>query len=144
VFSWQSLARSDLIAESKNPNSLFNFFQGCLSLRIFVDEGGTFIPATGWGVVCSLALPHKEVGPARREIIRASRNWSRHKGELKGGALDLAELNVLVDILFRHDALLHACATDVSREDPSAVDRHKMVQCENSRNILRRSIMLNW
>jgi hypothetical protein len=36
--------------------------------HIFIDEGGTFIPATGWGVVCSLAIPHKEVGAARREI----------------------------------------------------------------------------
>ena len=28
-------------------------------MRMFIDEGGTFVPWTGWGVVCSLALPHK-------------------------------------------------------------------------------------
>ena len=96
---------------------------------MFIDEGGIFVPATGWGVVCSLSLPHKEVGPARREIEHASRDWPRHKGELKGGALGLDQLNVLIDILFRRDALLRCCAIDVSREDPARVARHKSVQC---------------
>jgi hypothetical protein len=36
----------------------------------------------------------------------------------------------MVDVLYRHDALLHACAIDVSREDPQEVDRHKTGQCE--------------
>jgi len=46
-------------------------------MHMFIDEGGTFVPATGWGVVCSLALPHKEVGPARREVERTSADWPR-------------------------------------------------------------------
>jgi hypothetical protein len=97
---------------------------------MFIDEGGTFIPATGWGVVCSLAIPHKETGPTRRQIERASAEWPRRDGELKGGQLQPSQLNVLVDILFRHDALLHACAVDVSREDSAGVDRHKKIQCD--------------
>jgi hypothetical protein len=88
------------------------------------------VPTTGWGVVCSLAIPHKEVGPTRREIERVSTEWPRRDGELKGGLLQPSQLDVLVEILFRHDALLHACAVDVSREDPAGVDQHKVTQCD--------------
>lgn len=99
-------------------------------MRFFIDEGGIFTPASGWGVVCSLALPHKEVGPARREIDRISQSWPRTNGELKGGSLSVAHLEMLVDVLNRHDALLHACAIDVSREDSKGVEAHKTGQCQ--------------
>ena len=56
-------------------------------MRIFIDEGGTFVPSTGWGVVCSLALPSREVGPTRREIDNLTKDWPRREGELKGGQL---------------------------------------------------------
>jgi hypothetical protein len=99
-------------------------------LHIFIDEGGTFIPATGWAVVCSLAIPHREIGPARREINRVSWDWPRKGGELKGGILRPTHLQSLVEVLFRHDALMHACAIDVSREDAARVDQHKAGQCD--------------
>jgi Protein of unknown function (DUF3800) len=99
-------------------------------MHIFIDEGGTFVPWTGWGVVCSLAIPHKQVGPARRDIRWLTRSWPRKDGELKGGLLDEAQLGALVDLLFRHDALMHAYAIDVSQEDQSAIERHKRGQCE--------------
>jgi hypothetical protein len=101
-----------------------------LNMRVFIDEGGTFVPWTGWGVVCSLALPHNEFGPTRREIDHLSRDWPRKDGELKGGLLRPPHLAVLVDVLFRHDALVHACAVDVSREDSDGIERHKTLQCE--------------
>jgi hypothetical protein len=99
-------------------------------LHIFIDESGTFIPETGWAVVCSLAIPHTDVGPARREIGRLSRDWPRQDGELKGGILGPSHLQSLVEVLFRRDALMHACAIDVSREDNASVDRHKARQCD--------------
>ena len=99
-------------------------------MRFFIDEGGIFTSANGWSVVCSIALPHKEVGPTRREINWISKSWPRVDGELKGGSLTVAQLQALVDVLYRHDAVLHACAIDVSREDPQGVDRHKTGQCE--------------
>jgi hypothetical protein len=77
-----------------------------------------------------LAIPHKEVGPVRREIERVSKDWPRQKAELKGGQLQPEHLETLVNILFRHDALLHVCAVDVSKEDPAGVDRHKATQCD--------------
>jgi hypothetical protein len=99
-------------------------------VRAFIDEGGTFVPWTGWGVVCSLAIPHKEIGPARREIDRLTRGWPRKDGELKGGLLQPSHLDQLVEMLFRRDAVLTACAMDISREDQDGIDRHKARQCE--------------
>jgi hypothetical protein len=77
-----------------------------------------------------LAIPHKEVGAARREINRLSQSWPRNGGELKGGILQPTHLKSLVEVLFRHDALMHACAIDVSRENDARVDRHKAGQCD--------------
>ena len=84
-----------------------------------------------YGVVCSLAIPHGEVGRAVREISRLTRNWPRNKGELKGGVLKVPHLESLVDLLFRHDAIMHACAIDVSYESDKGVDRHKAYQCNS-------------
>jgi hypothetical protein len=100
-------------------------------VHIFIDEAGSFTPDTGWAVVCSLAIPHKEVGPTRREITRLTRGWPRTGDELKGASLGPSHLESLVEVLFRHDALLHACATDVSRDDTARVDQHKAYQCDN-------------
>jgi hypothetical protein len=99
-------------------------------MHFFIDEGGQFTPASGWGVVCSLALPHKEVGPARREINWISKSWPRVRGELKGGSLSVAQLEALVDVLYRRDALLHACSIDVSREDSKEIEHHQAMQAE--------------
>jgi hypothetical protein len=99
-------------------------------VHFFIDEGGAFTPSSGWGVVCSLAIPHTEIGRARREIDRLTHDWPRNKGELKGGALKVAHLDSLVEALFRHDAIMHACAIDVSRESAEGVEFHKARQSE--------------
>jgi hypothetical protein len=78
-------------------------------VHFFIDEGGTFTRSNGWGVVCSLAIPHGEVGRAVREISRLTRNWPRNKG----------------------DAIMHACAIDVSYESDKGVDRHMAYQCNS-------------
>jgi hypothetical protein len=44
-------------------------------IHAFFYEGGTFTASAGWSAVCSLALPHREVDPARREIDFISRQW---------------------------------------------------------------------
>ena len=89
-----------------------------------------YLPLPAGGVSFAVGASHKEVGPARREIDRISQSWRRVDGELKGGSLSVAHLEALVEVLYRHDALLHACAIDVSREDPQGVDRHKTQQCD--------------
>jgi Protein of unknown function (DUF3800) len=99
-------------------------------MHFFIDEGGTFTPNAGWSIVCSLALPHKEVGPARREIDFRSRQWPRRECELKGGALSAENLIELVDILFRRGAVLHVCGIDVAQENADEIARHKANQAE--------------
>ncbi|OSJ08862.1 hypothetical protein BST63_27335 [Bradyrhizobium canariense] len=105
-------------------------------MHFFIDEGGTFTATAGWSAVCSLALPHKEVGPARREIDFISRKWPRRDGELKGGSLSADHLKALVEVLFRHDAILHVCAIDMAQENPDDIERHKAGQCEGITNYL--------
>lgn len=100
-------------------------------MEIFIDEAGQFTPSTKWSVVCSLALPHKEVGPARRKLTYISRSWPKSSnGELKGGSLDGSHLGALVDLLYERDALLHATAIDVSAETLASLEAHKQAQCE--------------
>jgi hypothetical protein len=99
-------------------------------MHFFIDEGGTFTASAGWSAVCSLALPHKEVGPTRREIDFMNRQWPRRDDELKGGALSPVHLEALVDVLYRHDAILHVYAIDMAHEDIDHIERHKTGQCE--------------
>lgn len=99
-------------------------------MHIFIDETGNFTAGSGWGAVCALSLPHREVGRARRSIEFAARSWPRVNGELKGGSLSIEHLTVLVDLLFQRDALLHICAIDVAAEDLALIETHKKGQCE--------------
>jgi hypothetical protein len=42
-----------------------------------------------------------------REIRRLSRHWPRNGDELKGAILEPTHLASLVEVLFRHDAVMH-------------------------------------
>jgi hypothetical protein len=82
-------------------------------MKIFIDEAARFTPGDGISVVCGLALPHKAAGQCKRELLRVSKDWPRRGGELKSAELHPAHILALVDVLYRHDALLHAVAADV-------------------------------
>jgi hypothetical protein len=59
-------------------------------------------------------------------------------GELKGGMLEPTHLKSLVGVLFRRDAVMHACAIDVSREKDLRVAQHKAHQCDGMTKHLTR------
>jgi len=100
-------------------------------MKIFFDESGTFTATSGWSVVCSLSIPHKETGPASRKIAYLAREWPRaSNGELKGGSLTGQHLSALVDVLFAREAIFHATAIDMSAEDDAGLRSHKEGQCE--------------
>jgi hypothetical protein len=104
---------------------------GVSLVEIFIDEGGQFTPTSGWSVVCALALPGKEIGPASRKLAYLTRDWPHAPtGELKGGSLNANHLAALVELLFARDALLHAVAVDISRENDERLKDHKHKQCE--------------
>ena len=99
-------------------------------MLIFIDESGRFIPGDGWSVVGAIAIPHKSSGPCRRELLRESKDWPRRDGELKAGILEQAHLRTLVDVLYRHDAILSVTATDPSRSASEVVTRHQANQAD--------------
>src|SRR5262249_39749107 len=63
------------------------------------------------------------------KLTGSAEDWPRNGGELRGGILRPRHLESLVEVLFQHDALMHACAIDVSLEDNVRVDQHKAGQC---------------
>jgi len=99
-------------------------------MLIFIDESGRFIPRDDWSVVGAVAIPHKSVGPCRRALLRETKDWPRRDGEFKAGLLNEKHLRTLVDILYRHDAILSVVATDPSRYAPEAVVEHQANQAE--------------
>jgi Protein of unknown function (DUF3800) len=99
-------------------------------MLVFIDEAGRFIPGDRLSVVCALTIPHRSAGPCRRELLRITKGWARRNGELKAGELNVKHLDNLIDVLYRHDALLHAIATDPRRQSPEVIARHQATQAE--------------
>lgn len=99
-------------------------------MNIFIDESGNFVDGSDWGIVCALTIPHRELGPLRRELQFRTRAWPREHGELKGRLLDPIHIHALVDILHRHSALLHCCAMCFAYEDKNDLEAHKRGQCD--------------
>lgn len=96
----------------------------------FIDESGKFIQNDGWSVVAALTLTHSFGAQARRRLISETRGWPRVNGELKGRALSDPQFNNMVEILWRHQALLHVVAVNVGLEDAEGIRRHKLTQAE--------------
>jgi hypothetical protein len=99
-------------------------------MQIFIDEAGRFTPGDGISLVCGLAIPHKAVGQCRRELTRISKDWPHRNGELKSADLKPTHIESLVEVLCRHDALLHAVAADVSKHTTEEVALHQACQAE--------------
>lgn len=96
----------------------------------FVDESGKFVPNDGWSVVAALTLTHGFGSQARRKLISLTQNWVHVDGELKGRSLSDSQVNEMIDVLWRHQALLHVVAINVSLEDADRIRRHKLEQAQ--------------
>jgi hypothetical protein len=99
-------------------------------VAVFVDESGQFTASTPISAVGALSLPHRCLARARRELNDKTADWPRDKGELKGGQLSTAYVVVLVDILFRHQAILHCTVTNVGPATEADIETHRLKQCE--------------
>ena len=99
-------------------------------MKIYIDEGGLFLPAYQFGTVCALASPHRRVEKVSLEILALTEHWPKVNGELKGGKLNSSHLQAVVEILHSHGAILRCCAFHVSANDDEAIARHKHAQCE--------------
>jgi hypothetical protein len=96
----------------------------------FIDESGKFVQNDGWSVVAALTLTHTFGAQARRKLISETRDWPRVDGELKGRSLSDLQLKNVVEVLWRHQALLHVVAVNVGLEDADGIRRHKLIQAE--------------
>src|SRR5262249_9757328 len=115
----------------------FRLYDTSLSPCSFdIDEAGRFTRGDGISVVCGLSIPHQEAGRCRRELLRISKDWPRRDDELKAAELQTHRLVTLVDVLYRHDSLLHAVALDVSGHPAGVIARHQASQAEGiTRNL---------
>jgi hypothetical protein len=96
----------------------------------FIDESGKFVHNDGWSVVAALTLTHSFGAQARQKLISETRDWPRVNGELKGRSLSDPQFNDMVEMLWRHQALLHVVAVNVGLEDAEGIRRHKLKQAE--------------
>jgi len=105
-------------------------------MLVSIDEAGRFTRGDGISVVCGLSIPHQEAGRCRRELLRISKDWPRRDDELKAAELQTHHLVTLVDVLYRHDSLLHAVALDVSGHPAGVIAQHQALQAEGiTRNL---------
>ena len=96
----------------------------------FIDESGKFVKNDGWSVVAALTLTHSFAAQARGKLRLAARDWPRSDGELKGRLLSEAHFRNLVEVLWKHQALLHVVAINVGLEDADGVRQHRRIQAE--------------
>lgn len=85
-------------------------------MLIYIDEAGRFTSGDGISLACALTIPHRSAGPCRRELLRLSRDWPKRDDKLKSAELEATHLSSIVDLLYRHDVLLHTVAIDVAKE----------------------------
>ena len=99
-------------------------------MDVFIDESGRFTAADRWSVVCSLSIPSKETGPARRRLAYLSRAWPKEpNGEFKGSRLEIDQIKCILDELHARDALLHCVAINRASEIEEQLAQHKSGQC---------------
>jgi uncharacterized protein DUF3800 len=104
-------------------------------VAVFIDESGNF-RTTPLSVVAALSLPHRCLSRVRRELTRKTADWPKIDDELKGGQLSVEHLLILVDILVRHQALLHGVVATVGAANDSEIEAHRKRQCElTTRNL---------
>jgi hypothetical protein len=96
----------------------------------FIDESGKFVKNDGWSVVAALTLTHSFAAQARRKLGPETRDWPRVDGELKGRSLNELQFHNLVEVLWKHQALLHVVAVNVNLEDADGIRRHRLIQAE--------------
>jgi hypothetical protein len=104
-------------------------------VAVFIDESGNF-RTTPLSTVAALSLPHRSLSRVRRELAHKTEDWPRVDGELKGGQLSVEHLLTLVDVLLRHQALLHGTVATVGEAHDAEIAAHRLRQCEQmTRNL---------
>lgn len=96
-------------------------------MRIFIDESGTFsgFQANSISVVGALVIPDVMMGKIEKKYARFRDTLPRENGEVKGKLLSERQVNKVVTLLMRNDALFELTALDLGLHQEEAVRDYK-------------------
>lgn len=96
-------------------------------MRIFIDESGTFsgFQANSISVVGALVIPDVMMGKIEKKYAKFRDALPKENGEVKGKLLDEQQVNKVVTLLMRNDALFEITALDLGLHQEDAVRDYK-------------------
>jgi hypothetical protein len=96
-------------------------------LHVFIDESGSFTGYRGpsVSVVGALAIPDGKLEFIKRKYAKLRSRLSLENGEAKGRLLDEQQVNEVVTLFARNDALLEITALDLGFHTESEIVAYK-------------------
>ena len=102
-------------------------------MHIFIDESGTFAhssDAHSVSVVGALIIPGGRLRDVERKYVTLKGRLPKHNGEVEGRLLSEAEVDRVVSLLFKNEALFEVTAIDMGVHDEADIAKHKQGQQE--------------
>lgn len=102
-------------------------------MLIFIDESGTFTVARGLApaavsVVGALVLTEGSIGRIEKKYLEIRKTLPKEKGEVKGRLLSELQVDRVVTILEKNDALFEVVGIDMAIHSRDGVEAHKKGQ----------------
>jgi hypothetical protein len=96
-------------------------------LHVFIDESGSFAGYHGrsLSVVGALAIPDGKLEFIKRKYAKLRSRWPLENGEAKGRLLNEQQVNEVVTLLARNDALFEITAIDLGFHTESDIAAYK-------------------
>lgn len=96
-------------------------------MRIFIDESGTFsgFQANSVSVVGALVIPDVMIGKIEKKYSEFRDKLPKENGEVKGRLLNENQVDKVVSLLFRNEALFEITAVDLGLHQENAVRDYK-------------------
>jgi hypothetical protein len=96
-------------------------------VRIFIDESGTFsgFQANSVSVVGALVIPDVMMGKIEKKYAKFRGGLPKENGEVKGKLLNERQVNKVVTLLMRNEALFEITAVDLGLHQEKAVRDYK-------------------
>ena len=96
-------------------------------MRIFIDESGTFsgFQANSVSVVGALVIPDVMLGNIEKKYAKFRDKLPKENGEVKGRLLNERQVDKVVTLLIRNEALFEITAVDLGLHQESAVRDYK-------------------
>lgn len=103
-------------------------------MRIYIDEAGLFVvPPSGWhsySLVLALIIPSAHEDDLFYEFLRLRDDWPVKGIEIKGSSLDEKQTAQVIELLLRHDVLVHFIGLDMATHHHVLVENFKRLQAD--------------